>query len=150
MRARDLAVKVPPVRVGDPVTRAVRVMVDEGLPGLVVVDQDDLPRFVLPGSQVLKLMVSQYSGDSALARTVDEAHADQFWIDLGARSVGDCVAPDQTKLVQQVREDATLLEVAIVMSRLRAPLVAVVDDDGRLTGCITLNRLLTTVAMPHT
>lgn len=149
MRARELAVKVPPVRVGDPVTRAVQVMVDEKLPGLVVVDQDDSPRFVLPGSQVLKLMVSQYSGDSALARTVDEAHADQFWVDLGARTVGDCVAPDQARLMQ-VREDATVLEVAIVMSRLRAPLVAVVDERGRLTGCITLNGLLTAVAMPHT
>lgn len=144
MRARDLAVQIPPVRMGDPVTKAVRVMVESGLPGLVVVDRDDAPQFVLPGSQVLKLMVSHYSGDSALARTIDEAHADQFWSDLGSRSVGDCVSPDQARMVQ-VREDATLLEAAIVMSQLRAPLIAVVDQSGRLTGCLTLNALLSAV-----
>ena len=147
MRARELAVEVPTVRVGDPATRAVRVMTDERLPGLVVVDDRDRPQFVLPGSQVLRMLVSHYSGDEALARTIDEQHADQFWQDLGMRTVSDCVSPERSKLAE-VPADATLLEVAILISRLRSPLVAVVDDDRRLVGCITLTALLTALALP--
>jgi len=148
MRARDLAVQVPPVRVGDPVSRAVKVMVNEGLPGVIVVDWDDRPRYVLPGSQVLKLMVSEYSDDSALARTIDEAHADQFWSDMGTRSIADCVDVEEAKLAK-VRPDATVLEVVIAMSKLRTPLIAVVDETGKLVGCITLNGLLAVVALPY-
>jgi len=147
MRAAELAVTTPTVRVGDPATRAVRVMTDERLPGLVVVDDDDRPQFVLPGSQVLRMLVSHYAGDTALARTIDEEHADQFWSDLGARTVNDCVSPERSKLAE-VPQDATLLEVAILISRLRSPLVAVVDPDRRLVGCITLNALLTALALP--
>lgn len=148
MRARDLAVSVPPVRVGDPVSRAVKVMVNEGLPGVIVVDWDDKPRYVLPDSQVLKLMVAQYSGDSALARTIDEAHADQFWSGVGTRSIGDCLKLDEAKLVK-VRAEATVLEVAIAMSQLRTPLIAVVDAADKLVGCITLNGLLAAAALPY-
>lgn len=147
MRAGELAVETPTVRVGDPATRAVRVMTDERLPGLVVVDDDDRPQFVLPGSQVLRMLVSHYSGDTALARTIDEEHADQFWRDLGTRTVNDCVLPERSKLAE-VPQDATLLEVAILISRLRSPLVAVVDAERRLVGCITLNALLTALALP--
>ena len=147
MRAGELAIAVPTVRVGDPATRAVRVMTDERLPGLVVVDDHDRPQFVLPGSQVLRMLVSHYSGDAALARTIDEQHADQFWQDLGMRTVNECVSADRSKLAE-VPADATLLEVAILISRRRSPLVAVVDDDRRLVGCITLNALLTALALP--
>jgi len=147
MRAGDLAVEVPTVRVGDPATRAVRIMTDEQLPGLIVVDEADRPRFVIPGSQVLRMLVSHYSGDAALARTIDEEHADEFWTDLGTRTVGDCMAPDRTRPAQ-VLPDATLLEVAVAMSGQRSPLVAVVDTEQRLLGCITLNALLTRLALP--
>ncbi|MFW6600476.1 CBS domain-containing protein [Propionibacteriaceae bacterium Y2011] len=147
MRARELAAEVPTVMAGDPATHAVRVMVDEKLPGLVVIDADRRPLFVLPGSQVLRMLVSHYGGDTALARTIDEEHADQFWRELGVRAVTECVPPEKVKLAE-VPADATLLEVAILMSRLRSPLVAVVDRDRRLVGCITLNALLDALALP--
>lgn len=148
MRARDLAVKLPLVRLDDPVAKAVRVMADEGLPGLVIVDHKDIPRFVLRGTQVLRLLVSQYSDDPALARTVDEASADLFWSDVGVRSIDDCLAPAEAKRAT-VPSDATVLEVAITMSRLRSPIVAVVNEEGRINGCITLNRLLTATELPE-
>lgn len=148
MRAQDLALDVLTVTVGDPVTRAVRVMVDEQLSGLIVVDDAGRPELILPDTQVLRLLVTDYAGDPALARTIDEEHADRFWRALGTRTVGDCVGADRRTRPATVAADATLLEVSILMSRLRSPLVAVVAEDGRLTGCITLNRLLDALALP--
>ncbi len=147
MQARDIAVQLPTVAYGDPVTRAVRVMTLGRLPGLIVVDGGGRPRVVLPGTQVLRLAVPRtYQEDPALARTVDEAHADLFWQELGNRTVGDCL-PSQLVRPVIVALDATLLEVAAVMASMRSPLVAVVDRSGVLAGAITLDGLLTGLAV---
>jgi CBS domain-containing protein len=147
MRATDLAVKMPVVRASDSVAHAVRVMADNNLPGLVIVDEHERPRFVLRDTQVLRLMVSQYGNDSALARTIDEDSADQFWSGMVAQSITDYLEPAEGKSAT-VRCDATVLEVTVTMSRLRSPLVAVVDADQRLVGCITLNILLERAVLP--
>ena len=90
MPASDIAVEVPTVTLDDPVTRAVKIMADRQLPGLIVVDRASHPRAVLPGSQVLRMIVAQtYQRDPALARTIDEAHADLFWQELEHRTVSD-------------------------------------------------------------
>ncbi|GGN29768.1 histidine kinase [Lentzea pudingi] len=147
MQARDIAVNVPTVTVDDPVAKAVRVMAVSRLPGLIVVDAHARPWTVLPGTQVLRLAVpGSYQDDPALARTIDEAHADRFWLELADRTVGDCSPRQPTKPVS-VRADATLLEVAALMARQHSPLVAVVDDNGVLLGAITLERLITSLAV---
>ena len=147
MQARDIAVKLPTVTVHDPVTRAVRVMTLARLPGLIVVDDESRPRMVLPGTQVLRMTVPiAYQEDPALTRTVDEAHADLFWQEQGDLTVGDCL-PRQPVKPATAALDATLLEVAALMARLRSPLVAVVDRTGVLIGTITLERLLTSLAL---
>lgn len=147
MQAGDIAVKLPTVTVHDPVTRAVRVMTLARLPGLIVVDDDARPRMVLPGTQVLRMTVpGAYQEDPALARTIDEARADLFWQERGELTVGDCL-PRQRIRPASVALDATLLEVAALMARLRSPLVAVVDHAGVLAGTITLDRLLTSLAL---
>ena len=146
MRARELAVEVPTVTAGDRVSTAVRVMAEAHLPGLVVVDADTRPAMVLPGTQVLLLTVPRaHREDHTLARAIDEQHADTFWHELGDLTVGDCLPRSPARPVV-VREDATLLEIATLMARVRSPLVAVVGADGRLVGAITLDRLLTRLA----
>ncbi|GAA0958881.1 CBS domain-containing protein [Virgisporangium aurantiacum] len=147
MQARDIAVPVPTVTVDDPVAKAVRVMAVSRLPGLIVVDGRSRPTLVLPGSQVLRLAVPKsYQEDPALARVVDEDHADRFWTELGDLTVGECVPRTSSRPVT-VRSDATLLEVAALMARQHSPLVAVVDDHGALVGAITLERLITSLAV---
>ena len=147
MKARDIAMTMPTVTVDDPVVHAVRVLVVRRLPGLVVVDGKARPTIVLPGTQVLRMAVPvSYQDDPALARAVDEAHADVFWQELADLTVGQCL-PRQPIRPVTVHADATLLEVAALMGRLRSPLVAVVDDHGVLTGAITLERLLTSLAI---
>ena len=147
MHASDIAVSVPTVTAEDPVAWAVRVMAVSRLPGLIVVDDQQRPRYVLPGTQVLRLAVpGSYQEDPALARAIDEDHADRFWLQAGSMSVGQCV-PRQGPRPATVRADATLLEIAALMAREHSPVVAVVDDAGALIGAITLARLITSLAV---
>ncbi|MEV0074444.1 CBS domain-containing protein [Amycolatopsis sp. NPDC050768] len=87
-----------------------------------------------------------YREDLALVRAVDEDHADRFWLELAGRTVGDC-APQRFAKPVTVRADATLFEAAVLMARQHSPLVAVVDDMGLLVGAITLERLITGLAV---
>lgn len=142
MQARDIAVNVPTVTVDEPVAKAIRVMAASGMPGLIIVDDRYRPKIVLPGTQVLRLTVpGTYQEDPALAQTVDEAHADQFWLELGNLRVGDYLPRQPVKSVT-VPTDATLLTVTALMARMRSPLVAVVDSNKVLVGAITLAQLL--------
>ncbi len=147
MQAHEIAVSPPTVRMDDPVSKAVQLMVVNRLPGLVVVDDADRPIAVLPGTQVLRLTIPEtYRDDPALVRTVDEIHADLFWHGPGRLTVGDCL-PTPVAKPATVAPDATLLEVATVMANKRSPLIAIVDKEGRLTGAVTLERLLTSLAV---
>ncbi|MGW2223510.1 CBS domain-containing protein, partial [Nonomuraea sp. NPDC001684] len=79
MRAQDIAVTLPTVTARDSVGRAVRLMVVNRLPGLIVVDERGRPATVLPGTQVLRLAIpGTYQEDQALARTLDESDAELF------------------------------------------------------------------------
>lgn len=147
MQARDIAVKLPTVTVHDRVTKAIQIMVLNRMPGLVVVDDSRRPAAVLPGTDVLRLAIPRaYHEDPALTRIVDEAHADAFGQELGDLSVGDCLPRPLIKPVT-VPLSATLLEVAALMTQFRSPIVAVVNPDGTLAGAITLERLLTSLAL---
>ncbi|WP_327634604.1 CBS domain-containing protein [Kribbella sp. NBC_00482] len=147
MRAGDIAIGLPTVTVHDPVVKAVQLMAVGRMPGLVVVDDRGRPLAVLPGSQVLRLSIpAAYQDDPMLVRAVDEESADAFWRELGGLTVGDCL-PRPIARPLTVTADATLLEIAAVMARGRSPLVAVAGTDGALTGVITLDRLLTSLAV---
>jgi CBS domain-containing protein len=147
MQAHEIAVTLPTVRMDDPVSKAVQLMIVKRLPGLVVVDDADRPVAVLPGTQVLRLLIPQsYRDDPALVRIVDEIHADLFWHGPGNLTVGDCM-PNPVPKAATVAPDATLLEVATAMANKRSPLIAVIDDSGRLMGGVTLERLLTSLAI---
>lgn len=147
MQAHQIAMTPPTVRMEDPVSKAVQLMVVNRLPGLVVVDESDRPVAVLPGTQVLRLAIPEsYQEDPALVRTIDEIHADLFWRSPGSLTVRDCL-PSPIAKPATVTPEATLLEIATVMANKRSPVVALVDRDGRLTGAVTLERLLTSLAV---
>jgi CBS domain-containing protein len=142
MRARDLAETYPIVTMDTPAVEAARRLAAERLSGLVVVDEQGRPRCVLPATQVLRLGVPGYARDDpALARVVDEAHADVFLRELGDRTIADCQLKRDAEL-PVVNEDDTVLEIAALMARTRSPVIPVVDPTGRMTGAITLHRLL--------
>jgi CBS domain-containing protein len=141
MRARDLVVKYPTIKLNESALAAARLMAASNLPGLIVVDEQGAPFTVLPGTQVLRLAVPQYcQQDPTLARVIDEAHADQFLRGLDDRTVAQCLPSEQRELAV-VDPDATVLEIAALMARTRSPLVAVAAGTQML-GAVTLDRLL--------
>jgi len=144
MRARDLATEVPTVTADTNALAAARLLSRERLPGLIVIDDARHPFTVLPGSQVLRYLVPQYVQDEPpLARAYDEKASDELCAKLTTSTVGDLLPakPDLDEL-PVVDHDATTIEVAAVMARTHTPLVAVVDDDGRLVGGVTVRQLL--------
>src|SRR5687768_1484475 len=142
MRAGDLSAPFPTVGSDTLAVEAARLLAVENLPGLIVVDARGRPSTILSGTQVLRMAVPQYcQDDPALARVVDEAAADVFLEELGARTVAD-VLPEQHRELPVVDEAATVLEIAALMARTRTPLVAVVGADGALLGAVTLDALL--------
>ncbi|MFC6085628.1 CBS domain-containing protein [Sphaerisporangium aureirubrum] len=141
MRARDLLADLPVVGLDDPITEAARLLARHDLPGVIVVDAAGVPVAVLPGPQVLRLAVPAYcQDDPALARVVDEAHADELLGRLHGLVVRDALPPHPSEL-PVTDPDATVLELAALMARTRSPIVAVMDG-GRLAGAVTLRALL--------
>jgi CBS domain-containing protein len=141
MRARELVVDFPTVGLDASVAEAARLLAEQDLPGLIVVDADGAPRTILPGTQVLRLAVPGYCiEDPALARVIDEAHADVFMRQIAGRTVREAL-PKEHRELPITDPDATVLELAALMARTRSPLVAVVED-GRLLGAVTLQTLM--------
>ena len=153
MRARDLMEDFPLVSKQTDALEATRLLVDRGLPGLVVLDSKGLPLVVLPGSQVLRFALPDYvEDDPALAGVFPEEEADRLCETLSGRTVAQLM-PGPAYLPQRDRDrpivdpDATAMQVASVMSRQHSPIVAVVQDHTVL-GVITVHRLLGAL-LPH-
>jgi len=141
VRARDMAAPFPVLGLDASALDAARLLAANDLPGLIVVDGDGQPKTILPGTQVLRMAVPRYCiDDPALARVVDEEHADRFLLDLADRTVAELL-PEHPGELPVVGPDATVLEIAALMARARSPLVAVVTD-RQMLGAITLDALL--------
>jgi CBS domain-containing protein len=143
MLARELARPFPTVNLDTDAVEAARILAEQRLPGLIVLGDDGLPHTVLPGSQVLRFVVPTYvQDDPALARAYDEKSADALSDRLAGRTVRDLLPKKQDRLeIPLVEPDATSIEIAAQMARMRSPIVAVVEH-GVLQGAITVSALL--------
>lgn len=145
MRARDLAEDLPAVAPDDPAWDAARLLAMHRLPGIAVVDTDGRPVAVLAASQVLRHVIPGYiQEDPSLARVFDEASADKLCKEgLAAKRVRDLLPSSRHKVeLAAVDSDATVVECAAEMARLRSPLLVVVDADGAVRGLLTASHLL--------
>ncbi|MGI8334329.1 CBS domain-containing protein [Actinomadura scrupuli] len=145
MQAHELAAPYPTIRLDTSALEAARLLADRRLPGLIVVDDRDHPVAVLPGSQLLRLIIPRYvQDDPALARVLDEAHADRLCDILAGKTVADLLPKDRTPLPVAAPDD-TVMEIAALMAAQRSPLVAVVEADSKtapLLGAISVAQLL--------
>ncbi|REE95318.1 CBS domain-containing protein [Thermomonospora umbrina] len=130
MLARDLARPFPVLGLDGDAMDAARLMVERGLPGLIVVDDDQHPVAVLPGSQILRFVVPRYvQDDPTLAHVYAERQADRLCERLRGHTVRDLL-PDDPSRPPVVEGDATVMEIAALMAGARSPLVAVVESKG--------------------
>lgn len=152
VRARELAVEYPTVTLRTGALEAARLLAEHRLPGLIVVDDDQRPKAVLPGSQLLGVCIPRYvQDDPTLARVYDEEHADKLFAQLAEKRVGDLLPRDKTP-PPVVDAEATAMEIASTMAAHHSPLVAVTGDPRRtdtpMIGVITVDRLLTSLLPP--
>jgi hypothetical protein len=145
VQAHQLAEAFPTVRLGTLALTAARMLADQHLPGLIVVNEYDHPTAVLPASQLLRLLIPRYiQDDPTLARVLEESQADTFAAGLDGKTVADLLK--QEKLKPQIAEpDDNVMEIAAAMAANRSPLVAVVErrhPTAPLIGVITVSRLL--------
>jgi len=124
---------------------AARLMTEHNRPGLIVVDENDHPIAILPGSQVLRMLVPRYvQDDPTLARVLDEGFADKMCDALSGKTVKDLM-PKERSVLPVVAPDDTVLEIAAIMARTRSPLVAVVEERSKtapLLGAVSASMLL--------
>ncbi|SPM41962.1 CBS domain [Mycobacterium numidiamassiliense] len=144
MHAADIAEDFPVITIDAEAIVAVRMIAEQTLPGILVVDASGGPFAVLPASQVVRFIVPRYvQDDPVLAGVLSETVADHIAERLSGKAVG-AMLPDHLVDVPPAQFDDTVLEVAAKMARLRTPLIPVVKQ-GRLLGVITASRLLAAV-----
>jgi CBS domain-containing protein len=138
-----MAEDLPTVRLDDGALLAATLLAGRRLPGVVVLDEHGRPVAVLPASQVLRFLVPHYvQEDPSLAGVFDERTADRYAARLGEQRVGDLLPPPAKRTeLARVDGDATVIECAAVMARLRSPLLVVADRD-QVHGVLTASHLL--------
>ncbi|MFE9649137.1 CBS domain-containing protein [Streptomyces sp. NPDC006365] len=145
MRARDLAEPYPSIGLGDPLSAAADLLVEQRLPALLVLDPFGQPVGVLRAEQLIDDCLPRYfTQDPLLARIIDERYADRLCV-APERLVSDCLRLGRPKPFS-VTPNCTIVEIAELMARTGSPVVAVMDTnpDGtpRLVGAVTATRLL--------
>jgi CBS domain-containing protein len=145
VKAGELALPYPTVGLQGGALDAARLLTEHGRPGLIVVDEHDHPVAVLPGSQVLRLVIPGYiQDDPNLVGVVDDEFVEQMCDSLADKTVAEMLPKDRSAL-PVLDTDATVLEVAARMAAERSPLVAIVDGPAKtapIIGAITLPAVL--------
>ena len=122
---------------------AARVIAEYRFSGLVVAGDDGVPIAVIPGSQILSLVLPQYVRDEPnLAHAYDEAGADELCGALNRATIGELLEAKRltgTKPPSVLPED-TLIEIASAMDEAHTPVILVIDRDGAFHGVITMSR----------
>lgn len=147
MRARDLVEELPTVTMDDGADHVARLIAEQRLPGVAVLDKGK-PVAVLTASQVVRFVVPEYvQEDPSLARVLDERTADSCADELAKHTVRDLLPSHGSRVpLAMVAGDATVVECAAVMARMRSPLLVVADGKGRdgvvVHGLLTASHLL--------
>ncbi|MFF3314761.1 CBS domain-containing protein [Streptomyces sp. NPDC003035] len=145
MQASELVEPYPVVCTDDDAVVAARLFVERRLPALLVVDRDGRPYAVVPGSQLLGVLVPDFVRERprlAQALRGDEGEGlDQV---LSGLSVAEWI-PGQPVMPTVVGPSTGAVEIAALMVSTHTPLVVVVEagaDGVRTRGAITAARLM--------
>lgn len=147
MRASDLAEPYPVVGTDDDALHAARLFAEHQLPALLVVDRDGRPYAIVPGSQLLRVIVPEFVlREPSLAPSLRDGAGERLLDVLEGLTVAEWLSGQgQRELPTVVGVSASAIEIAELMVRTHTPLVAVVESDGELTrtvGAIRAARLM--------
>lgn len=143
VRARDLAITYPSLAPNAPAEEAARLLAEEPVEGVFVLDQHGGLQGVVTDTTLLSFLLPRYlAEDRALVGVLGEDVAEALWQRLAGRPVQELLSAS-TGSPAEVDADATLVTVAATLVRGGASLVVVRDPDGRLLGGITTSRLIT-------
>ncbi len=149
MHALQLAEQVPLVKRSTTGAEAARIIAEYRLSALVVEGDDGVPIAVIPGSQILSVVLPQYVREEPnLAHAFDEQGADELCSALNHTTIGELMDAKElsaTKPPSVLPED-TLIEIATVMDTGHTPVILVLDREGAFHGVITLSRVLAAIA----
>lgn len=149
MRAEELLEEVPIVFRATTGAEAARVVAEFRLTGLVVADDSGAPIAVVPGTQLLSVVLPQYvRDDPKLAHAFDEDAADGMCRKLNTVTLGELLDAKRLKPTQvpSVLPEDTLIEIATVMDQGHYPIVLVRDRDQAYRGVVTMSRVLAAIA----
>jgi CBS domain len=142
MRARELAHPFPVLPLDAPATEVGRLLAAESVGVVFLKDPADGLDGAVTDARLLWFLLPGYlHQDPALAGVLDEAAAERLRDRLTGRTAGELLATAYRD-VPEIEGDANLVEVAALLTRTRAPVVAV-REAGRLLGGITTSALLT-------
>lgn len=149
MIALDLVERVPTVHRETTGAEAARVVAEYRLNGLVVTDAAGLPLSVIPGSQLLGMILPSYLRDEPnLAHVFDEDTAEELCQQLNDTTIGELMDDERihASTLPSVLPDDTMVEIAAAMVKGRLPLIAVRSMDGTYHGVVTMSRVLAAIA----
>ena len=150
MLAGELAERVPMVALSTTGAEAARVMAEYRLTALVVADEAGVPVQVIPGSQLLRLILPQFvRDDPKLAHAYDEGGAQELCRTLNDTTIGQLLEADRLSGEEppSVLPQDTLVEIASAMSDAHTPAILVRGRDGTFHGVVTMSRALAAIAL---
>lgn len=150
MLAGELAERVPMVTMATTGAEAARVVAGYRLSAVVVADEQGVPVQVIPGSQLLGLILPQFvRDDPKLAHAYDVEGAQELCRRLNDSTIGELLDSDRLSGAEppSVLPEDTLVEVAAAMSDAHSPAILVRDRDGTFHGVVTMSRALAAIAL---
>jgi hypothetical protein len=142
MLARELARPFPILPFDAPATEVGRLLAAEAVGVVFLADATGGLAGAVTDTRLLWWLLPAYlHQDPALAGVLEEAAAERLRERLAGRSAGELLSTAHRD-VPEIEGDANLIEVAALLCRTRAPVVAV-REGRRLLGGITTSALLT-------
>jgi CBS domain-containing protein len=142
MHAADIIENLPTARPDDDAASAVRMVVGQRLPGLVVADAQGAVVGCVSSTDLLEAALPRYLREAPnLARVLDEKQADRIAAALVGARVGDIVR-EVADRIPVAGPRASVTELAELMVQRCCPIVLVAEKNGEKLGVVTANGLL--------
>jgi signal-transduction protein with cAMP-binding, CBS, and nucleotidyltransferase domain len=124
----------------EPAAEAAQAMARINVRAVVVLNRDESLAGVVSDSMLLRMLLPPYVEEAErLAGVLGEKAAEELWRRLEGKTAQDLIPSGQRPAT--IDADDTLIEVAAVMVRTRAPVVAV-RQGNQISGVVTIEDLL--------